>query len=435
MKNLIKLFSLALTAGLFLTSCEGPMGLPGKDANESCLICHTTANMDTKDAQFELSDKGERGARSGKYCARCHTTEGFQEIVKMGTFVASNEMLNGTKLGCSTCHKHSSFDFAGDTVSQILRTIAPVYSNWNNYNYTSNAYARTTATDYKGINNLCANCHQFRGSTVNTYTDSLAIGITPVTTPAKFSNVPYFPVVNTGSNENTTIKLRAGTSFGIHEGAIQPDFLTSKNGYEYSGKTYTKTTAHSGFKCIDCHFNEYNPADSTGGHTMRVNTNDPKCTTCHNIATKRTTTLAAVNAKLTELGDLLAARKVFKKNATSGAYSVIPSHDFRGTLIPNSVTPTTTKYAMSLSSSTYASATGFLTYNSRVLWAADVTSTGTTIGSADRIGREWKYGELGAAYNWTYVNTVADANNKAVHNPTYAMELLQSSIDWLKANP
>jgi hypothetical protein len=441
MKNLFKLLSFLSVAGFILTSCEGPMGpagmdgLDGKngvDANTSCLICHNTVNQNAKEAQYELSDKGERGARSGKYCARCHSTEGFKEIVSMGTFNVSNEMLNGTKVSCEACHKHTSFDFTGDTVSQVLRTIAPVYLNWNNYNMTTNAYARTNATDYKNTNNLCANCHQFRGATVNTYTDTTKVP--KITTPAKYTTLSYFPIVNTGSNENTTLKFRAGTSISIHEGAIQPDFLTSRNGYEYTGKTYTRKTQHSSYQCTDCHFNTYDATTKTGGHTMKVNLDDPNCVTCHNIASKRTITRAAIDAKLIELGDLLAARKIFKKNTSTGAYSVVPSHDFYGTLLPT--TASTNKFALSLTTSnTISTTTGLLTYNSMVTWATDPASTGTTVGYGDRIGREWKYGELGAAFNWTYVNSVADAANKAVHNPTYAMELLQTSIDWLKANP
>ena len=131
---------------------------------------------------------------------------------------------------------------------------------------------------------------------------------------------------------------------------------------------------------------------------------------------------------------LLAKQLLFKKNTTTGSYSAVPSHDFYNTLLPTTVS--TPKYALTLASAnTISTTTGLLVYNSLVTWANDPASTGTAVGYGDRIGREWKYGELGAAYNHTYVNTVADAANKAVHNPTYAMELLQTSIDWLKANP
>jgi len=138
MKIIIRLLTFSIFVCFLFISCEGPMGpagADGKDINSVCLKCHNKANFDAKEAQYDLSDKGERGARTGKYCARCHTTEGFKEILTMGTFTVSNEMLNGTKLGCSTCHNHSSFDFSGDTVSQVLRTIDPVYTNFNNYNF------------------------------------------------------------------------------------------------------------------------------------------------------------------------------------------------------------------------------------------------------------------------------------------------------------
>ena len=47
-----------------------------------------------------------------------------------------------------------------------------------------------------------------------------------------------------------------------------------------------------------------------------------------------------------------------------------------------------------------------------------------------RIGREWKYGELGAAFNYGYINSEL---SRGVHNPTYALQVLQNSIDYLKA--
>jgi hypothetical protein len=386
--------------------------------------------MVQKEAEFELSDKGERGARSGKYCARCHTTEGFAEVLKMGSFNPTNEVLNGTKLSCTACHKHSNFDFSEDTASFILRTVAPVYTNWNNMNMTTLAYARTNASEYPATNNLCANCHQYRGTRYVAYSDATPPIIPPATvsvpvTNAKFTEVAYFPIANVGSNENTLVKYRTGTNFGIHEGANQPDYLQGKNGYEYTGKTYTKTWKHSEASCTDCHFNKFDATSKTGGHTMKVNLTDPKCVTCHDLTAKRTTTLAALEGKLTELGDLLTARKVFKKSGSS--YSAQFSHDFYGTVLPTATT--TTKYAMTVSAAnTISTTTGLLVYNNTVAWATDGDV-------ANRIGREWKYGELGAAWNFTYVNTVATTANKGVHNPTYALQLLQTSIDWLKANP
>ena len=50
----------------------------------------------------------------------------------------------------------------------------------------------------------------------------------------------------------------------------------------------------------------------------------------------------------------------------------------------------------------------------------------------NRIGRTWTMGELGAAYNYGFINSEL---SKGVHNPTYALQLLQNSIDWLSAHP
>jgi hypothetical protein len=412
---------------------DGSDGKDGVDGDLTCLGCHTAVNMADKEIQYEMSDKGERSARSGKYCARCHSTEGFQEIVTMGSFFVTNEMLNGTKIGCAACHKHAAFDFGDDPISEILRTTAPVYLIYENYNQTTNAYVKTKATDYGEANNLCANCHQIRGERRGTFTDPNH-PIKPDTKADPYTELAYFPIANrAGINESTPVKYRAGTSFSIHEGANQPDYLISRGGYEYSGKVYTRITTHSSYKCTDCHFNALSATEATGGHTMKVNLTDANCVGCHDLATKIPETFAAITAKLIELGDLLAERKVFKKTAsTSGSaingfsYSAQPSHDFYGTLLPT--TSDTTLFALSLPAKNYPSpTTGLLVYNCEVAWAMDNDF-------ANRIGREWTYGELGAAFNFTYVNSVATTANKGIHNPRYAMDLLQTSIDYLKAN-
>ena len=74
---------------------------------------------------------------------------------------------------------------------------------------------------------------------------------------------------------------------------------------------------------------------------------------------------------------------------------------------------------------TVSPTTGLVVYGNTVTLATDASW-------ATRIGRPWKYGELGAAFNYGYINSEL---SKGVHNPVYAMQLLQSSIDWLKANP
>src|ERR1035437_1742349 len=262
MKNLIRLFTGLITAGFFFTSCEGPMGPAGKNANDVCITCHTTANMDTKLAEYHLSKHyfGTSSARNTKYCARCHTNEGFQEITSNGKFVVAAEITDGTRITCQTCHKHHAFDFTGDTVSMILRTTTPIALNYNN---------NATTTDFGQINSLCCTCHQIRGVTAINYTDAAGKVQT-------FNQLPYFPLDNT--KQNTTVKYTVGTNFAVHDGN-QSNLFAGINGYEFSGQTYTRTWQHSGNRCTDCHMNTFDPVTKTGGHSLIVN--HAACTACH----------------------------------------------------------------------------------------------------------------------------------------------------------
>ena len=410
MKNLVRLLLLFTVVVFILTSCEGPMGPSGKDANESCILCHNTPNQDAKLAEYHLSKHyyGTSSSRNTKYCARCHTKEGFIEITGAGKYVASNDIPNGTRIDCETCHKHHAFDFADDTVSFILRTNTPISLNY---------YNNAKTEDFGKINNLCVTCHQIRGVTSVNYTDALGAVKT-------FNQLPFFPLDNT--KENTTVKFQVGTNFSVHDGN-QSNLFKGINGYEYAGKTYTRTWKHSEFACTDCHMNEYNPDTKTGGHTLIVNKD--ACTKCHSGADKLTPVQLLIDAKRIALGEALTARKVFKKTTNSSgvaSYSAVPSHDFYGVLFPTTVSATT--YATALTgANTVSPTTGLVVYANTVK-----ISTDAAVDVATRIGREWTYGELGAAYNYGYINSELSLG---VHNPTYALQLLQNSLDWLTAHP
>jgi len=407
MKNLTRLLLVLFAAGLLFTACEGPMGPAGKDANQVCLTCHNTPNQDAKLAEYHLSKHylGTSSARNTKYCARCHTSEGFQEITGNGKFVVASEIPMGTRISCTTCHKHRAFDFADDTATFVLRTTTPVALNYNN---------NATTTDFGLINNLCVTCHQIRGVTSVNYTDATGAVKT-------FSQLPFFPLDN--SNENTTVKYQVGRSFAVHDGN-QSNLFAGINAYEYVGKNYTRIWKHSANACTDCHMNEYNADTQTGGHSLIVN--EDACTTCHQGADKLTPIRTTIDAKRIELAELLVTRKVFKKSTNSSgvvSYSAEPSHDFYGVLFPT--TQSTTIFATALvTANTVGPTSGTLVYANTVTLATDNDY-------ANRIGREWKYGELGAAYNYGYITSELSLG---VHNPTYAMQVLQNSIDWLKAN-
>ncbi|MEI6060878.1 MAG: multiheme c-type cytochrome [Bacteroidota bacterium] len=420
---------LLIGSGIF-TSCtkDGPMGpagpngtngtngangTDGKDANASCLVCHTAANFDTKLAEYKLSKHfmGTSSARNTKFCARCHTNDGFQQITGNGQFVVNNDMPTASRINCETCHKHSGFDFTGDTVSMILRTTSPIYLNYNK---------NLTATDFGQIDNLCVTCHQIRGATSLVYSDTT---LRPQVINKAFDQLPFFPFANT--DDNATVNYQVGQSFAVHDGN-QSNLFTGINGYEYVGKTYTRIWKHSENTCTDCHMNQFDPISNTGGHSLKVN--KTPCTTCHLGDDKFTPIEARTTAKLTELAELLTARKVFKKttNATTGAisYAAEATHDFNGKLYPTTQTAGD-MFATSSSNNTVSPTTGLVIYGNILKYAKDSDYT-------NRIGRAWKYGELGAAYNYAYINSELSLG---VHNPEYARELLQYSIDWLNANP
>lgn len=420
LKNVTRLLLYAFVIACIAPSCvkEGPLGLTGnagtngtngKDANTACLVCHTTSVMDKKKAEYQLSKHflGTTVARNGKYCARCHTNDGFQEITSNGKFGVANDIPAAARINCSTCHKHSAFDFTGDTATYILRTTNPV-----SLNYFNNAKTQ----DFGKINNLCSTCHQIRGVTSVNWTDA---SVTPNVVKT-FSQLPFFPLDN--AKEATTIKFQIGQSFSVHDGN-QSNLFSGINGYEYAGKTYTRTWKHSDNACTDCHMNDYDATTKTGGHTLIPN--EAKCTACHGGVDKLTPIQTNIDAKRIELGEALVAKKIFKKTiSSSGAvsYSAVQSHDFFGVLFPTTASATTFGIALA-GANTVNPTTGLVTYANNVTIAVDKDF-------ATRIGREWKYGELGAAYNYGYINSEL---SKGVHNPTYALQILQNSIDYLKS--
>jgi len=394
-----------------INGVNGTNGLDGKDANSSCLVCHTVANFDAKIAEYHLSKHylGSTSSRNTKYCARCHTHEGLQEIQGNGKFVVNNDIPNATRINCKTCHSHTGFDFSGDTVSQILTSTLPVYLNYNK---------NLTATDFGKINNLCVSCHQIRGATATVYSDTT---LRPQVINKAFEQLPYFPFA-AAKDDNASVSYLAGRSFSVHDGN-QSNLFKGINGYEYTGKTYTRTWQHSTASCTDCHMNTYDPTTKVGGHTLIVN--EHVCATaCH--GDRITLVQTSIDAKRVELGELLVARKVFKKTTNSSgvvSYSAVNTHDFNGKLYLT--TSSNELFAASSSNNTVSPTTGLVVYGNILKYAKDTDF-------ASRAGREWKNGELGAAYNYGYINSELSIG---VHNPVYALQLLQNSIDWLNANP
>lgn len=463
MKRLLILVIAVIGAIALLAGCnaqDGLQGPPGKDGTDgkdgsagltSCMKCHSDSNFMAKEEQYDLSKHATGNTRArgqaNRYCARCHTNEGFQEITQNGMPFAASNVEDGTKIQCATCHKMTGFDFPGDTlndasINSILRATRPVVLNYLNQ-YTLTGWTTKETRDFSQgtskVNNLCGNCHQTRGATQLEYTDTAAGK--SVTKP--FVQMAYFPLgtailpgdtatVKKGNLKKPTdsVAFMANRSFDGHDGN-QMNLFQGVNGYDFGTPITTGKRHHAKDDCTTCHMNKWDEEEQAGGHSMKVNEKDPACVACHTMPLKDTIALtqAAFAKKLAELGDVLVARKIAKKttNATTGAvsYTMLATHDFYGKLYSNQAADSAVTYASLTSGNKVDSATGMIRYINNVTYAKDADLK-------NRIGRKWTYGELGAAYNYIYLNKEA---SRGVHNDEYARNVIQASIDWLKANP
>ena len=366
---------------------------PSSSGFGNCESCHNATNQKAKSDQYRSSKHfyGNTSSRNSKYCARCHTSQGFQEIISNGTFTASSDMPNGIKITCETCHSHSTFDMTGDTTSHVLRNTSPVALAYNKFSAT---------TDFGKIDNLCSTCHQIRG----------------VSGPA--TTLPFFPF-DYSQSSTADVQYKQGQSFSVHDGN-QSSLFFGIDGYEYQGQTYTRKWEHSNMDCTTCHMNQYNPDSKTGGHTLKCNI--AACTSCHKGADLLRPVVLSISNKMKELGDLLVARKILNKS-----FNPVPTHDYNGLLYDGT---TTTIYTSISGNNTVSPTTGQVIYGTQLVTGMDDAATAAT-----RIGRPLKWGELGAAYNYGYIKSESPSRrNYGVHNPVYALQLLQTSIDWLKAN-
>ena len=213
---------------LFVSSCEGPAGVPGADANESCIQCHNDEVL-VLAAITQASNSGHQTGtsfeRNGTSCAVCHTHQGYLEHVETGEMTTAENVSNPLPQGCRTCHKiHESYDESDFE----LRSTDPVTLSIND-----------VEVDF-GTSNACVTCHQPR-----------------VPSP--------FPV--SGGGDLTITSSR----WGPHHGA-QSTLLYGTGGYELAGSESYQTAgshSHAGVGCVSCHMSEPFGAFA-GGHSFSM---------------------------------------------------------------------------------------------------------------------------------------------------------------------
>jgi hypothetical protein len=299
MKSLIRLLTLCTIAGFLFTACEGPAGPAGKDANESCTLCHKSSVVDSIAIQFEHAKHFsgvayDEGNRSG--CAPCHSTQGFSYVVKNNTpatFVlntttskyvnqydigAANAYLPGP-ISCFTCHSnlHTSYT---DADFLPLATTAAVPMTMYGGSKTIN-FAKTEA-------NLCAKCHQPR----------------PVTKSSDSNVIDYALLVSSPASNYTQSSLSYRT--GIHYGA-QGAMAAGVGGIEF-GTGYTQSAHVANASCEACHM--ATPIGLAGGHSFNAydeynakdNFNGCNVTGCHSTMGTTNTSYVAATSKTVATG-------------------------------------------------------------------------------------------------------------------------------------
>jgi hypothetical protein len=265
-----------LLGAVIFTSCEGPAGVAGQDANTTCIQCHNDMGIivDHK-AQAALSkhENTETIAEGGIVsCAPCHSSQGYRDVLlnnpplsayNTSTLISSPVLIND----CYTCHNihqmkdSTDWSFTGGDSFHMLIDSANL------------------VIDRGEINNLCSRCHQ----------------------PRKPSPMPSLAA----SSDPLNIKnYRYGTHYGA-QGAI----AAGKGGILMTGSEeyYESDNAHASASCADCHMSKAG-GPFVGGHTwgmVDIETdadNIAACKQCHITSGKD----FDFNGKQTEIEDLLA---------------------------------------------------------------------------------------------------------------------------------
>jgi hypothetical protein len=351
MKRMNQLFAPLFIGAAFLlgTSCEGPAGVAGIDANETCKKCHNPEVVEFVAAQYDLS-KHSRGEAAfeeagNATCAPCHEAEGFKYVcannissafVKNETtgkfatgFVATDATAYG-EFKCSMCHSslHTSYD---STDFYPLTTTAPVAMTM---------WAGTKTIDLPqdgGNSNLCVKCHQPRPlGTSTTLSDGNVVDYASLV--ANPTAIFYDAEVGNAAPN----KLVPGYRTHVHYGSVGAIFA-GKGGLEFAGSLSYTNSAHSSIaSCQDCHMAPVTGA--SGGHTFKAKGNYKGCNVagCHEssplnaTAPKVADAKAAVKALLETLASRLTTNGVEilhrDSNAESNLWAGITKNNYDGYL-------------------------------------------------------------------------------------------------------
>jgi hypothetical protein len=297
MKTLSRFLLILLPAGLIFTSCEGPMGKTGADANETCKLCHNSAVVEQKATEFEFSKHSfgeaafEEAGNTG--CTPCHTSQAFKFVAQNNTPATFTLGSNGKyandyatnasnalgEFNCFTCHPNLHTTYTQDDFYPLTTTAPVAMTMWKG--------AKTI--DLKqddSKSNLCVKCHQPRPLTTSSSTsngdvvDYAALVTNPTATF-------YDAAVGNAAPNKVVPSYRTHVHYGT-VGAV----FAGQGGVQFAGtKTYQNSTHTTVASCEDCHMAPV--TGRTGGHTFYAKGNFNGCNVagCHTGVTATSTTL------------------------------------------------------------------------------------------------------------------------------------------------
>ena len=330
----------------FISGCkEGPAGPAGKDASEDalegyapgikCETCHdaatdTTYRVAAKELQYSVSMHGLGAViwPKFKYCAGCHTNEGFNERYLRGfaneTFnintpsgpICYQNYPNSTPPGCFTCHaphNRGNFTVRDSGAVNIFTLVAgQTTQQWNS----------------SSASNLCVKCHQPRMTS----------------TPFTSSPVSWQPDPSK-INITDTAKIYS-SRWNNHVSGEPTQTLLGFGGFNFQDTTFsnsyhTTLINIAGLGCEDCHMAKPNGANQNGGHTFAVrylasgssspsyNVNGCNVPGCHTSLTATTSDAhwgkrAEIISKISQLANLMMDTNITKKWSLPQSGKAVP---------------------------------------------------------------------------------------------------------------
>ena len=412
---------------IFMVSCEGPVGQPGVDANESCKTCHNPNRVDYISIQYELSKHATGEAyiteAGNTACAPCHETTGFSYVCTSNTpstftqdttgkyfnnYITSDAATYG-KFSCRTCHSSIHKNYDSIDFYPLTTTAAVSMTMW--------AGKKTIdLTQNQSKSNLCIKCHQPRPiATSTTLSDGNVVDYADLA--ANPTTVYYDSAVGNAKPN----KLTPGYRTHVHYGGVGA-IVAGIGGVEFSGSLlYTSSKHASVASCQDCHMGAM--VGGAGGHTFNAKGNYKGCNTsaCHGDAPYSSSS-ANVVAIQTEIKGLLAT---LASKLKSGGVEIL-HRDATSTNLWLGITANNYDGYLNIYDPSANPGGGFQNPAPAKTWTSGQKATNAALPKFTSL----KNVQLGAIINF---QLCLREYSLGIHNYPYSKALLTNSIDALTA--